>query len=71
MEFRFAYYNCQTCKERVNCDTCTKALTEELLLVPDIAHVDIQMAANHMAIIADLDPDDLESVLEEHGVFVQ
>ena len=53
----------------MTCDHCVRAVTSELLLVPGVQSVDVDLGSGHVTVVseADLARDDVAEAIDEAG----
>lgn len=69
--YSFTYLDCQKCTARIHCDECESRLAEALTRISRIHSVKLEMAKKQIVLGTELDPEELEEMLEDLGIFVQ
>ena len=64
------YMKCQFCSAKINCERCSDELAERLAGKPGIRSVQVNVPDKKVYLEHDLDPDDVEDLLDELGLLM-
>lgn len=64
------YTKCQFCSAKINCERCSRELEAALEVKPGIRSVQVNVPDKKVWLEYDLDPDDLEDMLDELGLLM-
>ncbi len=65
-----SYYKCQTCGEKIHCDSCAKILKQSLLRNPEIESAEVNIPKKLLELESGFDMEILEEILEDEGIFL-
>lgn len=68
----FSYLKCQSCHKRTECEQCQAQIERMLLRLDGVKSVCVNIVQKQMTLDAGgADPDDIEELLEDAGIFLQ
>lgn len=71
LNYNFSYLNCQKCEQKTHCNQCAEEIREVLLGTEGVLSAEVAIPPYVMTVAVNgADPDDIEELLEDHGVFV-